>query len=255
MKLFEDTLEKKKSPETVIAELFREFKEVDAEPPSQYISPSGLNCQVACAWKLQGRPVPVEKESFQSASFAVNGEDRHKRIQEFLSKTEYWVDVEEYIKEKKLPLQVLEKEGYEVLLLSEQYQTRFRCDGMLKIDGVYYVLEIKTERQQANTYRTKADEKHQKQGLSYTLLMNTAGLIWVYEGRDYLEQKCFLQEVQLAEKQYIHKYLSDIVENKNTPEKLERNLKACGYCPYKNYCTMYFKELEKKEYLEQCQKN
>ena len=29
MKLFEDTVEKRKSPDLVIAELFREFKEID----------------------------------------------------------------------------------------------------------------------------------------------------------------------------------------------------------------------------------
>ena len=85
--------------------------------------------------------------------------------------------------------------------------------------------------------------------------MDTGGIIWVYEGRDFLEQKCFLQMVTPQEKQDMHIYLTDIIKYKDTPEKLERNLKACSYCAYENYCTMYFKELKKKELLEKCNKN
>ena len=252
MKLFEQDSKPQDAAALLLA-LFREFKEVPQGEVSRAISPSGLNCQVACAWKLQGRPVPPEKESFQSRGFADNGEDRHKRIQEFLSQTEYWVDIEAYIAENKLPLQVVRHDGFEVLLWSEEYQCRFKCDGMLKIEGQYYILEIKTERQQANTYRTGPDEKHQKQGKTYTLLLGTDKILWVYEGRDFLEQKPFVQVVSKAEKKEMADYLKKIIANRDTPENLERNLKACGYCQYKAYCKMYFNELARKEF-EKCQK-
>lgn len=247
MKMFDEAKPRTTDAAALLLALFREFKVMPAEIGSKAISPSGLACQVACAWKLTGAPVTAQKESFQSRCFADAGTDRHARIQEFLSQTEYWVDIEDYIKEKQLPLEVVVHDGYEVLLWSEEYQCRFKCDGMLKIEGQYYVLEIKTERQQANSFRVGPEEKHRLQGLAYTLLLNTDLIMWVYEGRDFLEQKPFVQQVQPNEKAFISDYLKTIIEYKDSPEKLAKNEKGCAYCNYKNYCKMYFKELKKKE--------
>lgn len=246
MKMFEQETKPQDAAVMLLA-LFREFKAVPGGEVSKAISPSGLGCQVACAWKLRGTPTQPEMESFQSRGFAENGEDRHKRIQEFLSQTPYWVDVEKYIADRHLPLQVVRHDGFEVLLWSEEYQCRFKCDGMLKIDGQYYILEIKTERQQSNTYRTGPEEKHQKQGITYTLLLGTDRIMWVYEGRDYLEQKPYVQQVTKEDKVKMASYIKSIIQNKDFPEKLERNLKACTYCQYKQHCKMYFKELVNKE--------
>nr|DAH56613.1 MAG TPA: Exonuclease [Caudoviricetes sp.] len=246
MKMFEDNKAPRNAAD-IISELFVEFKEVEAGPVSQYVSPSGLGCQVSIAWKLKGAPTTPQKESFQSRGFAEAGEDRHKRIQEFLSKTPYWVDVEEYIKAKKLTdLEVVRHDGYEVLLVSKKYQARFKLDGMLFIEGHYYVLEIKTERQAANSYRTGPADKHQKQGIAYTLMLDTERILWIYEGRDFLEQKPFVQYVTKEDKSGLDKYIIDAITHQDEPEKLERDTKGCAYCQFKNYCKMYFKELEKR---------
>ena len=246
MKMFEET-QRPGDAAALISALFREFKDVEVGEASRYISPSGLGCQVACAWKLTGAPTTPQKESFQSRGFAEAGEDRHKRIQEFLSKMPYWDDVEQYVKEKKLNLEIVRRDGYEVLLYSPEFSARFKCDGMLFIDGYYYVLEIKTERQEANSSRVGPDEKHQKQGIAYTRIMDTERIMWVYEGRNYLEQKPFVQIVSKEQKAAIAKYMKDIVRYKDTPEKLQRDEKGCATCNYKNYCKMYFRELKKRE--------
>ena len=244
MKLFETPKPRNEDAAALLKALFVEMHELPVETPSKAISPSGLSCQVACAWKLTGAPVMPEKESFQSRGFAENGEDRHKRIQGFLASTEYWVDIEAYIKEKGLNLQVIEKQDYEVLLYSEEYQSRFKCDGMLKINNEYYILEIKTERQQANTYRTTPDPKHKLQGLTYSMLLDTNKIMWVYEGRDFLEQKPFVQLVLDEDKKYISDYIKQIIHFKDQPELLNKDEKACGYCSYKNYCKKYFRDLK-----------
>lgn len=249
MRMFEEPKPETGNAAALLSALFREFHDVPTGPVSQYISPSGLGCQVACAWKLVGAPTTPQKESFQSRCFADAGEDRHKRIQEFLSTTPYWVDIPQYIQEKGLNLEVIRQDGYETLLFSPEYQARFKCDGMLFIDGKYYVLEIKTERQAANNSRTEANEKHLKQGKAYTLIMHTDFIMWLYEGRDYLEQKPIVQYVSKEEKLAIDKYIKDIINNKEHPENLERDTKSCGYCLYKNYCKMYFKEREKRARL------
>lgn len=246
MKLFEEERKPQDAAALVLA-LFREFEETEGGVASKAISPSGLSCPVACAFKLGGAPTAPYKESFQSRGFAEAGEDRHKRIQGFLSKTEYWVDVAQYIKDKKLPLEVVVKEEFETLLWSEEYKCRFKCDGILKIDGEYYVLEIKTERQQANTYRIGPDEKHRDQGTAYAMLFETRGILWVYEGRDFMEQKAFVQVISKEERTAMSNYIKKIIANVDTPTLLERNLKACGYCAYGNYCKMLFKQLEKEK--------
>ena len=259
-KFFEDMVDNSSNDAAALLDaLFREFHEVEPKEPSRYISPSSLNCPIGCAFKLQGLSTEPVKESFQSRQFAEHGNDRHERIQEFLSKTPYWVDVEEYIKKKNLPLIVVERAGHEVLLVSEEYRTRFRCDGMLLINGEYYILEIKTERGSVNVRRTGPDKIHYMQGVAYTLLLDTGKIIWLYEGRDYLEQKLFVQDVTNQEKERVSNYIKNIIANVDTPENLPRNEVACMYCPYKKYCKMFFKELKRKEmealWLEQNSQN
>lgn len=246
MKMFEDNKPPQDAAALVLA-LLREFKELPSEVASQAISPSGLSCQVACALKLQGIPMEPQKESFQSRCFTDCGEDRHKRIQEFLSQTPYWVDVAEYVESKKLPLDIVRRDGFEVLLQHQVLPIRFKCDGMLFIEGNYYVLEIKTERGSVNAFRTSYDPKHQKQGITYTLLLDTDRILWIYEGRELLEQKPFVQLVRKDEKQAMLSYINQIVENKDHVENLLRDEKGCPYCPYKKHCKDYFKELKKKE--------
>lgn len=248
--MFEDTRPPQDAAALVLA-LFREFKEQPGGIASQKISPSGLACQVACAWKLNGIETEPQKESFQSRGFAEAGEDRHKRIQEFLSKTPYWVNVSDYVKQMQLPMNILAEDGYEVLLEHQELPIRFRCDGMLFIDGAYYILEIKTERSQANLYRTSYDPKHQKQGICYSTLMHTDRILWVYEGRDMLEQKPFVQIVKKSEKEEMLKYLHQIVDNRAKPELLFKDEKSCGYCVYKKHCRTYFKELKKQQKEEE----
>lgn len=277
MKLFE---EQKPLQDVVLLfnQLFKEFKENNSENLSKYLSPSGLSCQVSCAFKLQGITTEPEKESFQSASFAAAGEDRHKRIQEFLSITPYWVDVSKYIKEKGLPLKAVVKvntkkyntperelpreidkddieeflskynlprdaikeDEFETLLVHTSLPIRFKCDGILLIDGIYYILEIKTEGERKNNGRSTYDPKHQLQGKAYTWLFKIEKILWVYEGRDSLVQRFFVQLVTPKEKLEIRNYIQKIVDNFNTPENLEKDETQCKYCNYKKYCKKYF---------------
>lgn len=248
MKLFEEKSKKDMGDAALLLDkLFREFKEVKGSVPSPYISPSGLNCPMDMAFKLKGIPTDDTKESFQSRQFAVHGTDRHARIQEFLSETPYWVNVAEYVKSKNLPLTVVEEQGHEVLLVSEEYKTRFKCDGMLLIDGEYYVLEIKTERGSQNAKRVGPSENHYLQGLAYTMLLDVNKIMWIYEGREQLEQKPFVQVVTQKEKDYIKAYIKNIIANVDTPENLPFDEKEYRYSQYSKYRKMYLAEIKRKE--------
>lgn len=257
MKYFEEKTKKRKFDAAMLLDqTFRKFETVKGGVPSPYISPSGLNCPMDCAFKLQGVPTEDTQESFQTRQFAVHGNDRHERIQEFLSTTPYWVDVAEYVKERNLPLDIVAKQGNEVLLVSEEYRTRFRCDGILLIEGEYYVLEIKTERGHKTARRTGPDERHYLQGLAYAMLLDVNKIMWVYEGRDYLQQKPFVQEVSEQEKEEIAQYIKNIIANVDTPENLPVGA-DCRYSVYKKYRKMYLAEIKRKEMekLWQAQRN
>lgn len=249
MKFFENaTTVRARETQDIIADLFREFHAVPEYEPNRTISPSSLNCQVACAFKLTGKPITPQKESFQTRSYAEAGEDRHKRIQAFLSQTEYWVDIEQYIKEKQLPLEIEAKDGFEYLIYSQDLRVRFKCDGLLLVNGQYHILEIKTERQSANSSRIGPEDKHQKQAMAYCLLLDIDKVLWLYEGRDFLEQKVYLQLVSREERKQIAKYIGEILRFQHIPEKLQKDEKACNYCNYRNYCKMFFRKLKLEEH-------
>lgn len=247
MRFFEEKANRETEDAAVILDkLFKEFKEVKGTVPSPYISPSGLNCPMDMAFKLKGIPTDDTKESFQSRQFAVHGTDRHARIQEFLSETPYWVNVAEYVRSKNLPLTIVEEQGYEVLLVSEEYKTRFRCDGILLINGEYYVLEIKTEKGSQNAKRTGPAEEHYLQGLAYAMLLDVNKIMWIYEGRDQLQQKPFVQVITQKEKDYIKAYIKNIIANVDTPENLPYDKKSYRFSQYNEYRKKYFEELKKK---------
>ena len=310
MKLFEDIKPAQDAAALVLA-LLKEFKTVPTGA-SPTISPSGLACQVACALKLNSTPQDPQLESFQSRCFTDFGEDRHRRIQQFLSKTPYWVDVAEYVRTHNVDVNVITpqeriasrreknqeelerlkrkwqavpqdmepevkveytqdtnhiealeewlsksdeehinkmiaEDPYETLLQHKTLPVRFKCDGMLFIEGVYYILEIKTERGSVNSTRETYDPKHQKQGITYTLMLGVDKILWLYEGREMLQQKLFVQTVSKDEKQEMLNYITQIVENKDHIELLQQDKKSCTYCPYKKYCRNYFKELKRRE--------
>ena len=246
-KLAEKAQDYYNGPEVIIRQLFYERKVNPPYTPNKFISPSGMSCPIACCYKLQGVELPESKESFFDRSKADAGTDRHERIQAFLSQTEYWVNVKEYVEAKKLPLIVLKEDGYEVLLQHKVYPIRFKCDGMLKIDGKYYVLEIKTEGEQKNLNRHSFNPDHEFQGATYSTVLDTVGVIWLYEGRDSCDPKTFLQEITTGDRQLIKKYISDIVKHKDNPfDKFVPEAK-CTYCEYKNHCKKEYKEWKKKQ--------
>ena len=235
-------------PEVVIRQLFYERKDTEPYTPSKFISPSGMSCPIACCFKLQGIELPPNKESFFDRSKADAGTDRHARIQEFLSKTPYWVNVKEYIEQQQVPLIVLKEDGYEYLLRHKYLPIRFKCDGLLKIDGKYYVLEIKTEGERKNLDRKNFNPDHEFQGATYATTLKTEGIIWLYEGRDSCDPKTFLQLTTKGDRQLINKYINDIVDNKEQPfDAFCPDDNKCVYCEYKKHCKEEYRQWKKKQ--------
>lgn len=240
--------------------LFTNKKE-DCSIPSKYITPSGLQCPVSVAFKLQGVVPSPEYKSIQDEGYTTSGESRHKTIQHFLvNQPEIeWVDIEQYVKEHNLPFDV--SYDYDVKQLSQKYNVpvneackildsyekvlthrngliKFKLDGLIKYRNEYYIVEIKTVG--TSKFKKAPLVEHQAQGICYSMLMNISKIIWIYEDRSYFDHIIVFQECTEQEQDNMNNYLNMIVCNKDTPEKLQRNTNCCNTCRYKSYCREYF---------------
>lgn len=240
--------------------MFSEEKSSGVEIATQKISPSGLHCEVAVAWKLTGKEMLPEFRSFESDGYASSGNSRHQAIQAFLANREEveWVNLEEYVKKNNLPFTVdyehgikenAEKYGltcdqicelvgsYERLLRHNNGLIQFKLDGLIKFENEYYIVEIKTC-SESDLMKAPLD-KHQLQGKAYAMLLGIKNVIWIYEDRTKFRHTIAFQHMEDSDIEFIRDKLNKIVLNKNNPENLDR-VSDCKYCRYKKVCDEYF---------------
>lgn len=228
------------------------------EIASRYISPSGLHCQRAVAFKLTGTEMLPEERSFESDGYASSGSARHAIIQKFLidNPEVEWVDVGKYVEENDLPFdwdydwgvrklaerlnispdEVCEIIGsYERVLTHKNGLTKFKLDGIIKYRGLYYIVEIKTS---SSKKCEKAPlEKHQLQGKAYSLFLKIPRICWIYESREDFKHSIAFQEILNSDIEFIRGYLNEIVKNKEKPWLLKGLPKnECKFCRFSKVC-------------------
>lgn len=213
------------------------------------LSPSGLNCQRAAAFKLMGLVMRGEEETYESNLAAEMGSFIHARIQKFLSKSDIWVNVEDFIAEHPelgITLNPEQKNPGEISLLFsgkrdgiEVPPFSFQCDGIVKIDGEYYIVEIKSETETAWEKRTAPNPKHSEQATGYSFLYGIKNILWIYASRESFgtHRKIYLQEV---EKNKIKGFVSTVSDiglkvNENRVVDLPKS-KDCRYCAFIESC-------------------
>lgn len=238
--------------------LFTDSVSTGPEIASKYISPSGLHCQRAVAFKLTGVEMLPEERSFEDDGYASSGSSRHQTIQKFLvdNPEVEWVDVGKYIEENDLPFtwdyeygirklaeqygltpdQICQLTGsYERILTHKNDLTKFKLDGIIKYRGLYYIVEIKT-------VSTKKMEKapiedHQLQAKAYSMFLKIPRICWIYESRENFKHSIAFQEMLDSDIEFIRNYLNTIYKNKETPELLNGVPKdQCKYCRYRKAC-------------------
>lgn len=224
-----------------------EIEKKDSRKKSVYYKPSSLNCPRQMFYYRKGTAVIDTPADCSMVGVCESGTDRHlrlqnaiKRIKEFGYDCEY-VDVEEFVKEHKpAGTVVIGKSGAETKCFNTIYQMSFMCDGILKIGGVYYVLEIKTENSFKFNSRFGVDEKHYNQAICYSILFGIDRVIFLYENRDILAKKSFLFNVTdkmkadlLARLAHVEQCLKDDI----LPERCA-NDKPCRYCEYAKLCKL-----------------
>jgi len=121
---------------------------------SRSFKPSSSKCERNMWYQLHGTSPEERSTSSALVRIGENGTDSHVRVQNYLIKMsenasavwEYY-DVERYIKEHDLDLEVLGKNGVETKIYDKVNNIRFQTDGILynRVTNLFYVFEFKTE--------------------------------------------------------------------------------------------------------------
>lgn len=211
---------------------------------STYYKPSSLNCLRMMYFYRTSTEIDEVNKSASSIGVLQSGEDRHLRIQSAISHIKEngfdceWVDVETYIKEHNLTnLEVVSKKQYETTVHNKELDLLFLCDGIVKINNRYYIIEIKTENSINFYNRNSVAEKHKHQAICYSLSFNINNVIFIYENRDVCQKKSFLFTVTNQLKTEVVNLINtcnNYVKNKQLP--LYIPCKSCNYCDYKKKC-------------------
>ncbi len=138
-------------------------------------------------------------------------------------------------------MEVVRQDGFETLIYHKSLNMRFKCDGIIRYKGQYFILEIKTESIYKWQNRQGIAEEHIAQGTSYATAFGVNKVMFLYENRDMCGKKAYILEVtndmkmdlvigKIEEADY---YVKRLVPPPK-PEDLPRN--TCTYCPYKTEC-------------------
>ena len=219
----------------------------NARKPSQTYKPSGMNCIRSMYYQVMG--VDVEPDSnYIMVGICESGTDRHERIQNAISKMKdngfdcEYIDVAEFVKQRGLDdhLDIVDKCGNETKLYDRVRNVSFLCDGVIKYQGRYYIVEFKTESSFKWRDRKGVDPKHYNQARTYSLELGLDSVLFVYINRDICDYKAFMFNVTNSERQYVIDLISRcqafVDEGEVPPIPEDATDKKCAYCSYKELC-------------------
>jgi CRISPR/Cas system-associated exonuclease Cas4 (RecB family) len=219
--------------------------------PSKSYKPSSLGtCMRLNYFQVTG--APIDTAAPQSASLAginQSGSARHEAVQETISKMKQlgydceWIDVEQYLKRRpQVGTKVVSKKGHETKVFNSVLNMSFMCDGIIKLRGVYYIFEFKTETSFKYQVRNAPEPKHVVQAAAYGLGLGVDRVMFVYENRDVCAKKAYV--IELTEQDKVDKVIHYIetcnshIERGIVPPKTD-NPKDCKYCQWQQECKKY----------------
>lgn len=220
----------------------------NARKPSATYSPSGMGCIRAMYYKRSGVDVPEGGVSYSMIGICESGTDRHERIQNAISRMKdngidcEYIDVADFVKSRGLDLylDVVDKCGNETKLFDRNRNISFLCDGIIKYQGKYYIVEFKTEASFKWKDRKGVDPKHYNQAITYSLELQLNDVIFVYINRDIVDYKAYLFSVTESDRERIIDLINtceNYVINKELPPMPEdASDRKCAYCAYQELC-------------------
>ena len=216
-----------------------------AEPKSQVFVPSGMRCKRKSWFRLRGVPCDtLENPDMQLEFTAEVGTACHQVLQENLSEMlgADWLSVSDYLSLHPIPYKyTLQANGYETKVSIESPPMHFACDGIMRLDNVIYLLEIKTCDHKVFEDLTDVKQIHKDQANAYATMLQIPRVLFIYESRLTGERKIFEYTVPESIQQTVLDSMTEIqyyAENNLAPEKLitAHSDYMCRNCEYQKRC-------------------
>lgn len=215
--------------------------------PSKSYKPSSMKCLRNMWYQVTGKEPDKGSSSYCLVGICNSGTDIHVRVQTAVAEMKKngmgceYVDVEKYVKSRKLEhIEIVRHSGMETKLYNKALNISFMCDGIIKYDNKYYILELKTESTYKWQNRTYVDESHYTQGIAYSMGLGIDDVIFVYINRDILDMKSYLFHVTEDMKQGLMSKIAEcdsyVKKLKCPPKPKDISKKTCSYCNYRNSC-------------------
>jgi CRISPR/Cas system-associated exonuclease Cas4 (RecB family) len=249
-KLIDQANEKLSPEQSFLADLKRSI-EMSADEgkrkPSQTYKPSSMKCIRNMYYQRTGAEPDEELSSYCSVGICNSGSDIHIRVQSAVEDMKKhgidceYIDVADFVKSRNLDyLEIVSKEGMETKLFHKTLNMSFMCDGIIRYNNHYYILEIKTEASFKWSNRTGVDPAHHKQGTAYSVAFNLPEVMFLYINRDILDMKAYrfiptdeMKEELVGTIEECEGYVNRMICPPK-PEDMPRNV--CNYCSYKTKC-------------------
>lgn len=224
------------------------IREESDHPKSQTFAPSSIRCPRISWFRLRGvQPDKIKKPDRILKFSADIGTACHEIIQRNLIDAlgENWIDVESYLKYLGPRYNyTVEKSGLETRVSIETPPVKFAVDGIIQLDSIPYLLEIKSS--EYNSWKSLADPKphHRDQVVCYATLLQLEKCMMMYIDRLYGDIKCFEVTITQAERDRTWKMFSEVQEMAEAniaPEKLPSGDRWCtpSMCAYYNKCKQW----------------
>ena len=229
--------------------------------PSDYTRPSSLG---KCARNIFFERTHAPKDEvdlknpwvYNSVGILESGTDRHERIQNVLFKMEE----QGYIKNIDIPTAVKDAQAKgikseflhwnedktEARCVNHDYNLYFQADGLVEMDGIRAIFEIKTTScKKLATIRKdrKPLRPHILQATAYALCLGVDHILYFYEDRDFTSHYPILYKIPEDIKETVInklKLVDDCVAKQEVPPS---DKSECMFCTYKAIC----KEIDELE--------
>ena len=217
-------------------------------PSSKTFAPSSMRCKRLSWFRLRGvQPDKPSRIDYESDFQATVGTLLHRNVQRNLAELYDcdWVSVSDYIRNSNLKLNFkckLDVGSGETLVECLNLPIRFACDGILRLEGEYYLFEFKTSEHDSFSQLDNPKEMHKDQIKCYCTLLELPNALVVYQDRLYGGLKAYTMKVPDYEMEDIldgMNYVMNCVETNIAPSKLPNGSLECTYCKYVNKCKQW----------------
>ena len=223
------------------------IRQSEAKQPSNTFAPSSIRCKRVSWFRLRGVEPEVEERVDRDLRFTADiGTACHQIIQSTLigGLKEDWIDVKEYLSKINPPYKyTCEQSGLETKIEIVDPPIKFAPDGIIKFQGEYRLLEIKTSDKQSFDRLTDPKPNHIDQIKCYCTLLNLHSALVVYQDRQYGNMKCYEVKVtdeDMKEMWQMFKDVEDFVAKNIAPPK-PADTRYCtpSYCRYYSRCKQW----------------